>query len=87
MLLSKKRIQNFVREAFSYGEDLYGGYGDSGYLEKFMNTIDDESYTFKYFCSGKGIRSMRNLKLPEHPINVVVDKEYLNKIADLHIRS
>ncbi len=30
---------------------------------------------------------MQNLKLPEQPINIVIDKEYLKKIAELHIES
>lgn len=87
MLLNKKRIQDFVRGVFSYEIDLFGKYDEPDYLEEFMNTIDGNSYSFKEFYKGKGIRLMQNLKLPEQPINIVIDKEYLKKIAELHIES
>lgn len=87
MLLNKKRIQDFVRGVFSYEVDLFGKYDEPDYLEEFMNTIDGSSYSFKEFYKGKGIRLMQNLKLPEQPINIVIDKEYLKKIAELHIES
>ncbi|NEF96643.1 hypothetical protein [Ligilactobacillus murinus] len=87
MLLNKKRIQDFVRDVFSCEDDLFGKYDDPDYLEEFMNTIDGSSYSFKEFYKGKGIRLMQNLKLPEQPINIVIDKEYLKKIAELHIES
>lgn len=87
MLLNKKRIQDFVRGVFSYEIDLFGKYDEPDYLEEFMNTIDGSSYSFKEFYKGKGIRLMQNLKLPEQPINIVIDKEYLKKIAELHIES
>lgn len=87
MLLNKKRMQDFVRGVFSYEIDLFGKYDEPDYLEEFMNTIDGSSYSFKEFYKGKGIRLMQNLKLPEQPINIVIDKEYLKKIAELHIES
>ena len=87
MLLNKKRIQDFVRGVFSYENDLFGKYDDPDYLEKFMDTIDKRCYKFNDFDEGKGIRLMRNIELPEKPINIVIDKGYLKKIAELHIES
>ncbi|WP_456086019.1 hypothetical protein [Ligilactobacillus animalis] len=87
MLLNKKRVQDFVRGAFSYEKNLFGKYDEPDYLERFMNTIGSDSYRFRDFYKGKGIRLMRNLELPEQPINIVIDKVYLKKIAELHIKS
>lgn len=87
MLLNKKRIQNFVRDVFSCEDDLFGKYDDPDYLEKFMDIIDKRCYKFNDFDEGKGIRLMRNIELPEKPINIVIDKGCLKKIAELHIES
>lgn len=52
-----------------------------------MDTTDNDYYRFNDFYKGKGIRLMRNIELPEKPINIVIDKGYLKKIAELHIES
>lgn len=66
---------------------LFGKYDEPDYLEKFMDTTDNDYYRFNDFYKGKGIRLMRNIELPEKPINIVIDKGYLKKIAELHIES
>lgn len=87
MLPNKKRIQDFVRGVFSCEDDLFGKYDEPDYLEKFMDTTDNDYYRFNDFYKGKGIRLMRNIELPEKPINIVIGKGYLKKIAELHIES